>query len=423
MGDLAPHLSHDAIDQALEIAQSLVDEYARSLAISSIGPYLSSHMLEKALAIIEGFENEHNHYRAIIRLASRLPRHLDETIYRRILRICDSIHEASVSAKILTGLVRNAPESIQEEALKDLLQVPSDPGHSTRIAALTSLLPDLPAKARPRVLDECTKGISELTSLDQQTKVFCQLTAYLSLEELHKMADDLVSRSYKARGSVHRIRNLSRLVHFLSDEHIEQLMLDVTNDDLRGATSAEKAAILTTIGKHVEGSQGHHLLRKAVTAGLESLSEKPEKPQDLDVQAFADVVKNLPNDLTQEALRAASSLERPEAKALALAALIPHLEFDCRVETAMRAYMSARAVENHRQRSMCLATVVNNVLILQRQQRLCILESIVWLLRREHRAKAYREIAALAPILFSLEIDNISRKMIDNIGMVEEWWP
>jgi uncharacterized protein YeeX (DUF496 family) len=299
LASLAPHLSRDLRDQALEVFRSKKD----IKIIKYLASYLEPHQLDRVLAISKEINDPTICAEVIDVLFKHSKIANNRRLFYKSLVIILSIQNEPASAKALAALAPYLTKELASLVLAEISEIPDEDSRSIALSALISHYPrdnlsiDLLVQAldiafKIKKADACIKALDDLIPYLPQD---------LRDQGLAKIVERLIEPGDKTVGLDRYIKGL---------EYIKK----IHNKTLRADTLINLARYLPM------EEMGAEALAAEALAITQEIQDTPSF-----AKALAILSARLPSNLLPKALVLAREIENKDARAQALAALASRL--------------------------------------------------------------------------------------------------
>ncbi|MBL7498990.1 hypothetical protein I6A84_22110 [Frankia sp. CNm7] len=398
---LAPRVPADrrrpVLAEALEAAITLHYLGDRADAVARLAPQLPADLLGQALTAATTIREPHLSGQLVARLAPCLPADL----LGQALLAATTIDQPEDTARALTRLATELPADERAPVLAEALTAAAAverPDYQAR--ALTALAPLLPAGQRRTALAQALTAASACQSEDQASTLRAlapHLPADL-LETAWTLATDIWERQ-------DQVRAMAGLAPYLPAARRARIVAGTLNA-VRALMPFSQAEALTSLAPSLPTARRRSLLARALKALAAFPSWLAARSLDNPITATdwsterADMIERLapqlPAGLIEEALRVATAIKDPLARARAVAVLAARLPADRRVSVLTEQLEAVAAVRWPASRARALATLAPHLPALQLQPALTeTLEAAA----REEADEQSRALAVLAPYL------------------------
>ena len=146
---LSPYLSEDQVPSAVEVANSIKDEYVRAEVLMALATCLPSsqqqtNIVRQAIAIIEASRNRYYRAVAMHDLASRAPKTMQTEVFNAVLRQADAIEDSLYHCLAVSALAPHLPPVEKSQHLSAALESATQiDDESDRRRAILALAPTL----------------------------------------------------------------------------------------------------------------------------------------------------------------------------------------------------------------------------------------------------------------------------------------
>ncbi len=311
---LAPYLSHDQLETALQTAQKL-DEEQRAGTLTALAPRLPPTLLSRALDLTQSLYTEGHRAEALIALAPRVP----PEALSRVLNMGRELQYEPYRAKVLSAILPHVEPRHRPPVLDEALAIVHKIFLADeRVSALDSLAPHLP----PDIALEALSVAQKDGDADYRSNARAILAPYLPEEQRLMVLTEALA---DIRRVLREQRSSSKLLRRARPRR---------SQDWRGALAWARRVPFHDVFKPEREWQQvvvferlvpylpTHLLEEALSiAGL-------MKHEDYRAKAIMALVRYLPPHLFPHALRTARRLRAADYRGLTLAAFVPYLTDD-----------------------------------------------------------------------------------------------
>jgi hypothetical protein len=352
---LAPHLPPillpQALEQALEAAMAIQNEYYRADALSTLAPHLPETLLKEALLAARAIQ--HGCSRA--RVLSDLAPHLPKTLLKEALLAARTIQNEYYRAVALLILALHFPETLLKEALLAAMAIQDE---YYRARALSNLAPQFPG-ILPEALLAARAIQDEYYRADALSKLALHFPGilpeallaaraiqheYSRVDALSKLAPHFPEILPEALLAARAIQDESDRVDALSTlaPHLPETLLKEAFSAARAIQNEYyRADALSNLALHFPG-----ILPEALLAARAIQDEYCR------ADALSNLALHFPGILP-EALLAARAIQHESGRARTLSNLAPHLP-----EILPEALLAARTIKDEYYRALALSNLV-----------------------------------------------------------------
>lgn len=362
------------LQEALAAALAMSDEYDRAEALNGLAPLLPGELLRQALTR-QGIHDEHDRGRSLGVLARRLRGAQKNQVLEAALAITRQIQNTRDRIRVLTEMAQYLRGSRRKHVLRELLTaVPLLKTPAAQEESLRSLVELLPTtllhdafNIAREIQDEARRGVALAALAPRLTQPLLHeaLAAAWQIEDNDALGRLLAGLApflsppllQEALDLAHRIANRTQQIEVLAG--------------LVPYLNAQQAlGVWDEIAALIHGRQGSRILvalvvrlaelgQTEVALQLLPLIRSPENR----IQALVGMARHLedPHDVIAEAATNVGTIGSAQARAQALEQIAAAAPALLRTHYLNMALSAAEAIEDHRQRSDALATLVSRL--------------------------------------------------------------
>ncbi len=227
--ELAPGLSENLLGQILAIVPAIEDEADRAGLLAELAPALRSYPLlsERALDMAATIEEEE--YLALALAGLAMSFHTEQL--DRVLQLIRTMQDERYCLQTLLALLPRLPVSYLQDAMHDPLLLPYG---LARLRFLVESLASLPEAAQKETSEEIQEQLREIGDAEYRIEILLKLVAYTPehvIDQVLKEIDSIWDEHY-------RIHALRELLPYVADEQIStflHIVQALRNEEYRSA--------------------------------------------------------------------------------------------------------------------------------------------------------------------------------------------
>jgi uncharacterized protein DUF4062 len=362
---VAPHLSDTLRVEALDLARALVTKEAQARALTGLIPLVEEDLKEgvvrEAVDAVQAIEGTEARLSALARLASYLSDAWRAQLLPDAWKAAQAIDDVEHGPMTLAALAPYLPEELLKDAMT-AAQAVEGWARETILDSLRSRLPaDVLEKALPSVAPRAPEELLREALAVARTKPSRE-----SIVELISLAERL-PQPISAQATKHafslaraledqlaRVRVAAALAPYLARPG--NMLADVLAAAQTTGKAHERVETLTRVAPYLDND----VKVRVLTQALATARELPESgwrtaPR---ATALARLAPFLSDDLREEAVQAARTIEDKESKAAALYRVARHVSDDRKVELVREALETAQSIGDHQHRAFALERIV-----------------------------------------------------------------
>jgi hypothetical protein len=375
------------LEQALEAAQAIPDEWARVHALAAMAKQLSGHpqLLERALEVAQAIEFEVYRAQALAAVAEQLGGH--PQLLEQALKATQAIQDEGSRAYALRAVAGQLEGEKQREALEQALEaVRAIRDESGRALALAAVAGQLEGVKRREALEQALEAARAIHAEWGRAQALAAVAGQLEGQRQREVLEQALEVAQRIPDEWTRVRALAEVAKQLRSH--PQLLERALGAAQAILDEGSRAYALTAVAEQLGGHP--QLLEQALEAAQAIPDEWAR------VCTLVELAKQLVGEKQREALELAlqgAQATRNESRAQALAAVAGQLEGERQREALEQALEAARAIPDEWSRVCTLVELAKQLVGEKQREALELALQAAQATRNESRAQALAIVA------------------------------
>ncbi len=349
------------LQQAVDAAQKIEDEYERFSALAAIAPKLpetNPQLLQQALDIAKNLKDERSRSQALAAIAPKLPDRERQKVLQQVLNTVEKIQNEYDRSLVLVAIAPNLPDTERQKASFNALDASQNiQKERCRSQALAAIAPKLPDRERQKVLQQALDAAQNIRKRYERSQALTGIAPKLPDRERQKVLQQVLNTVEKIQNEYDRSLVLVAIVSKLpeTEPQLLQQALDAAQNIQNGYDCSQALAAIVPKLPETEPQ----LLQQVLDAAQNIQDELYRS------QVLAAIARNLPEEterekVLQQALNAAKKIEDNRYRFQALESIAPKLP-ETKPQLLQQTLNTAKNIQNESYRSLALAAIAPNL--------------------------------------------------------------